>query len=175
MIFSLFRGLVTTSRAPASKHFSIMCGSIGEGLSSKVDDVGESLSEQELGDGVTVVSVGFFCLIRTKATGMTSLTPSSTWRSDAILDRSCRPYDSSASDEKVNCRCNEAGEGPAGPGLRLFDFGRPSRRRWSCLESESTSKRASIGVQSSVTASCISASFAENDLPELHTNTKDAC
>lgn len=34
MIFSLFRGLETTSSAPASKHCSIICESTGDGLSS---------------------------------------------------------------------------------------------------------------------------------------------
>ena len=50
----------------------------------------------------------FGCTI---ATGMITFAPSSTCRSEAILLSSCRPYDSSDSEEKVISRRNMVGEG----------------------------------------------------------------
>jgi hypothetical protein len=97
---------------------------------------------------------------------MINLAPSSTCKSDAILDSSWRPYDSSDSEEKVSSFLSRVGEGRGeseeGKNLGLD-------RKCPCLDSEPTSKQARMGVQSSLTWSWSSESLEEKALPELQT------
>jgi hypothetical protein len=83
---------------------------------------------------------------------MISLTPSSTCKSEAILDRSCSPYDSSDSDENVISLLSRLGDGGGessgeSNGGKNLDLVLAE----STFDSDPTSKQARIGVQSSLT------------------------